>query len=227
MKWILSLLLLANIAFLGWQLTRSSSGLSGTPVAPPTPEQVNRLVRLSEVPASALRRRERAPIGKALSGEPCFSVGPLSADITTTELRAWLQGQGAEVSLRRDEWREQLWYWVYFAPFETRAAARERVRSLQEQGLEDISIIARGDMANAVSLGVYKRRSSLEKRLAELQARGYNPAVLPRYRIKKAARFDVRLPAGSSFSPANLREAFPEIEAVPARCERLTSQERL
>jgi hypothetical protein len=219
MKWIFALLLLVNIGFLGWQLTRGYAGVVGAPAASPVLHQANRLVLLSEVPGSELRRRDRGAVGGGLSGESCFSVGPLSSDEKTTNLRAWLEAQGATVSLRSDEWREQVWYWVYFEPFETRTAAQERVRSLQDEGFRDISIIARGDMANAVSLGVYSRRSSLEKRLAELQARGYKPAVLPRHRTQKAAWFDIRLAADSGFSSAHLRQAFPGMETAPSRCE--------
>ena len=218
MKWIFLLLLLVNVSFFGWQVTRPYTNDVDAPAAASVSHYENRLVLLSEVPAAELRRRDGGAVGGNLTGASCFSVGPLSSEVPTTNLRAWLEAQGAKVTLRNDVWREQVWYWVYFEPFESRAAAQERVRSLEDEGLRDISVIARGDMANAVSLGVYARRSSLDKRLAELQARGYNPAVLPRHRTQRTAWFEVHLPPDSEFPLARLRDTFPDMEVAPSKC---------
>ena len=89
---------------------------------------------------------------------------------------------------------------------------------MREAGIEDISAIARGDMANAISLGVYSRRTSLDRRLAELKAHGHTPSVSPRYRTKKAAWLEAVFPKDSEFAGDEFRSEFADAKVESAPC---------
>jgi hypothetical protein len=149
---------------------------------------------------------------------PCYSVGPLTSPEEVAGVEGWLEARGGRSTLREDERRELALYWVYFAPLPDRDAADARVERLRVQGVADIYIIPRGDMANAISLGVYSRRASLERRLRELRAKGHEPLIAPRYRTKKASWFDVLFVRDFDFQASGFVDAFPAVEMSPMPC---------
>jgi hypothetical protein len=226
-------LLVANVAFFTWQIRALEPEPSSEPAGafPPAtaPGRVNRLLLLSELEGGALRTRTLAAVEDEAAPDradspdgarlpACFGVGPLETPDTTVAVQHWLAERGLEASLREDERREVPLYWVYLPPAESRTAASTTVARLEAEGVEDIYLIPRGDMANAVSLGVYSQRASLERRLRDLRRRGYDPAMAPRHRTTRAAWLDVAVPAGASFDAAALAERFPGIEASEAAC---------
>lgn len=148
----------------------------------------------------------------------CFSVGPLLSDEETRSMTDWIEANGGNGSLRVDERREVALFWVYFPPLASRQAAVERVLQMRQDDLDDIYIIPRGDMANAISLGVYSRTGSLDRRLRELRTRGYQPSVAPRYRTSRAYWFDARFPDDFVFPRESFGAAFPTAEMVPVDC---------
>lgn len=248
MRWLFWVLLLANAAFFAWQVRHLQPPAPRPTSAAPIPGQVNRLLLLSELDTGELRERapmppaqppqasapappeepggsaEPQPPEEAVAAEPppqpvCYSVGPLESEEDVDRVGAWLRSRGAETELRIGERREVSLYWVYFPPFPSLGEAVERRREMQEQGVEDIYVIPRGDMANAISLGVYSQRSSLERRLRELRGLGYEPSMVPRYKTTKASWFDAEFPADYAFPEDAFGERFPEVGATPAPCE--------
>lgn len=234
MGWMLLLLLAANVAFLGWQLHASTQPISPPPE--PTVSRaatVNRLLLLSELAPGELRTRaplsevsapaspapSRARDGEATAVRTCFSVGPVQAGDEVTVMAKWFESKGGTPLLREDERRELALYWVFFPPLDTRDEAQARHREMREKGIEDISVIKRGDMANAVSLGVYSRKLSLDRRLTELRRHGYEPGVVPRYRQKKATWYDVQFnTAEFEFPTDQFSLTFPAAQVQEAAC---------
>lgn len=251
MRRVFFLLLLGNVALLAWELRHLEPPAAPT-AAPPAAvpgerSYVNRLLLLSEVDPAELR--ERAPLIPALAepaaapaGEPpesgpsgageaeplaarCFSIGPIETPEEVEALDAWLAGLGASTRARVGERREIALYWIYFPPLATRADAVARVGTMRAEGIDDIYIIPRGDMANAISLGVYSRRRSLDRRLAELREKGYEPSIAPRYRTRKASWIDAALRAPFEFPRAEFVARFPTTDylAVPCRPEQVAA----
>lgn len=236
MKWIFCLMVLVNLGYFGWQYTRVDSPTRpSTAVMPPAGAQ--RLALLSEVDVGALRERRVPEIagppkpamdavttiidaGSAAStqGPICLSVGPLRSDRDIEEVGDWLRREGGSLELRVGERREITLYWIFIPPFETAVKANEEAIKLRAQGIDDIAVIPGGDMANAISLGVYSRRTTLERRLAELHELGHDPSLVPRFRTQQASWFDVRFPEGSEFPEAIFGERFPDSEASLVDC---------
>lgn len=236
MKWLFYTLLVVNVAYLAWELKRLEPPAVPTTAEAQLPGHVNRLLLLEEAGESELRKRSHVRLEPEVESPPditalvedvvmepspatvCYSLGPLATDEEIEQMRAWLGDHGAVPVLRPAERRELSLYWVHFPPFSSREEAVERVVEMKNEGIDDIYVIPGGDMAHAVSLGVFTRRESLERRLAELRRNGYHPWVVPRYRTEKASWFDVEFPEGLDFPETTFFERFPSAEALRSDC---------
>lgn len=147
----------------------------------------------------------------------CLTIGPLDADADLGALQIWLEEQGAKVDVRRDERREVALYWVYFPPRASREQAVAEVLELRNRGIDDIIVVPKGDMANAISLGVFSRPENRDRRLRELNDKGYQPSIGPRYRTKVATWIDLAAPAGDLDEQA-ITARWPEIEVASKPC---------
>ncbi len=148
----------------------------------------------------------------------CLSFGPLDDGALISQMRTWLGVRGGHTELREHERRELFRYWVYFPPFTSHAQAAQRVSGMRAKGIDDIFIIPRGDMGNAISLGVYSRRDSLHRRLDELRRKGYEPSVVPRYKTERAAWLDAVFPKDARLELAAFNQTFAGIEVSDAKC---------
>ena len=229
MRIIVVLMLIANLAFFAWRQFYTEPPMQKVVQTPALPgNQINRLLLLTEFDESALRERIAASStnsrasseSSAHSSEDavCYSIGPLATEQQVTLIATWLKEKGAQTTLREAERREVSRFWVYFPPFESRAAALERVADMQADAIDDIYVIPAGDMANAVSLGLYSRKESLDRRITELKEKGYEPSIVPRYEIRSAAWFDVVAEDQNVFPSAQFAAAFPDTDATEHGC---------
>ena len=209
---------------------------------------VNRLLLVSEVESGVLRQRRdllspqavaapqtpaRIPdsdndaasvsLDEVLAMPPesdreCYTIGPLENEDDISALSAWFNAQGSQATLRDDERRETVSTWVFMGPMESREAADERVREMQAANIDDIYVIPRGDMANAISLGLYSQDVTLQRRVSQLEKRGFTPSVLPRYRTVTASWFDVIASAARPMTVAVLDQIFPDLIIRQVAC---------
>lgn len=224
MKWIVLALVGLNIWFFAWRVAKPLPA-PAVPTEVTHPQHVNRLLMISEVDGGELRDRTTPQPGVDMGADTptaidatCFRVGPFDTADDVARVKAWLEDAGANTAVKRGERRELALYWVFLPPLADRDAAVKQVLTMREAGIEDISAIARGDMANAISLGVYSRRASLDRRLAELKAHGHAPSVSPRYRTKKAAWLEAIFPKDSEFAGDEFQSAFADAKIESAPC---------
>lgn len=248
MKWMIVILVLANAIFFGWQLSRDQDPGFDSKPAPQTSSaaMVNRLLLVSEVESGVLRERRNLPgqapqssaapvtegsadTGPAVSlGEvlampapgdrECYTIGPLNNEDDISALSAWFRAQGSAATLRNDERREVVSTWVFIPPLESREAADAHVREMQAANIDDIYVIPRGDMANAISLGLYSQEETLRRRITQLEERGFEPSVLPRYRTATASWFDVTASAQQPMTVGVLDQIFPDLIIRQVAC---------
>jgi len=251
-KWVILCLVLINVVFFGWQLSRDQEVVvAGEPVPPATRSaMVNRLLLVSELDRGVLRQRRNVPspqpsappeqrspaevakrhadtasvsrenaLAAPLESDiECYTVGPLQNEDDISALSAWFSAQGSLATLRSDERREVVSTWVFLPPLESRQAANDRMQEMQAANIDDIYVIPRGDMANAVSLGLFSQKDSLERRIVQLEERGFTPSVLPRYRTVTASWFDVATSAAEPITVGVLDQIFPDLVIRQVAC---------
>ncbi len=148
----------------------------------------------------------------------CYTIGPLENEDDISALSAWFSAQGSHATLRSDERREVASTWVFLPPHKSREAADARMRAMQRANIEDIFVIPRGDMANAISLGLYSQSDTLHRRVSQLEERGFTPSVLARYRTVTASWFDVTTSAAQPMTVGVLGQIFPDLIIRQVTC---------
>jgi hypothetical protein len=147
----------------------------------------------------------------------CLTLGPLSANAPVEEMRTWFEQAGASVDVRRNERREVTLYWVYFPPRTTRKIAVAEVARLRSEGLTDVVAVPKGDMTNAISLGVFSRTGTRDRRVKQMNQRGYQPSVAPLYRTKLATWVDVSASA-DILSDQDIQTRWPAFQLSRKPC---------
>jgi len=244
MRWLIYTLILVNALFLYWNIEHQRD-LDQRPPPVSHAAEITQLILIEELGTDELRERREEPAEPEPSNDAstnlasavpdstaqfprialvCYSVGPLADESMREPLKAWLVAAGAHAELREDERRELSRYWVHVPPLADGEAARKLLASMRAKGLVDLHVIRRGNMANAISLGVYSRKSGLERRMAQLTKLGFDAQVRESYKTHKASWFDVVIPADSAFDEERLSAQFAKVESRKRACAQASPQ---
>nr|VFJ75849.1 MAG: hypothetical protein BECKFW1821C_GA0114237_10915 [Candidatus Kentron sp. FW] len=148
----------------------------------------------------------------------CRRLGPVPQGAKTNAIQAWFKTHDITMLSRVDEERKTPLHWVYLPPFENHIEAGEYADRMKKDNIKDIYVLARGKMSNAISLGVFSKRDSMEKRIADLEEKGYSPSVGLRTRTQKITWFNV-LSDADAFPEADFGKEFPSLEVTPTDCD--------
>jgi len=108
-------------------------------------------------------------------------------------LSDWFKSRRASADLRHEDETGRQLFWIYLAPQDNRTEAMDTIQNLKDQGISDYRLIDRGNLENAISMGLFSSQASVNERLRELERRGYKPIVVPYYDNKRIYWVDVRL----------------------------------
>jgi hypothetical protein len=148
----------------------------------------------------------------------CFSFGPIADETQANGLRDWFASFGGLAQLRhRDEQGRQL-FWVYLAPQDSRQEAMDTIRSFQEKGIRDFRLIVKGNMQNAISMGLFSSQAAVNSRLKELQKNGYKPVVVPYSDGKRAYWVDAKLSVDEAILDKVFNDYPSRFNSVPVKC---------
>ena len=121
---------------------------------------------------------ESEPAPEPAPGAVCVRVGWFTESAVAGEAAAWMRAAGAEaVGVRHEEQQVIRNYQVYLPPASSREAARAVAGALRDKGVDDIWIIDKGAQANGISLGVYRSKGNMTRRVAEMETLGYSVAI--------------------------------------------------
>lgn len=123
----------------------------------------------------------------------CYRYGPLPDEIIVGELRRWFQSRKAQAHVYFTEDRGSQLFWIYLAPQTSRENALALIEEIESKGIGDIRLINRGDLENAISLGLYSSREAVNNRLRELNDKGYVSVIVPYSDVTKIYWLDVKL----------------------------------
>lgn len=180
MRWALLFLVAANVMLFTWfQFNGDPEGgpdenLQGLPSRG---EGIASLELLSETEAAASgiegqATAEVSPEPAARQAPMCWMLGPMPEEVTAKQVLMRFENQAVPAELRVIEEIIGLDYLLYMGPFASRAESLAKLNELQGAGVDSF-LITRGSLAEAISLGLYSRRSKAEIARDSFGEQGY------------------------------------------------------
>lgn len=167
----------------------------------------------------AVGKEAKRPAVAASADGQCLRAERFKDRKAGTKAAEWLQLRGAEVlEIRRVERQVDRSYWVRLSVPGGAKSARKTMRDLRRLGVRDVAAIAKSERPGAISLGVYRSKSNMQRRVAELRKLGYkpisgaNPTVLREYAI------EARSPGDRAALKDAWARRFPENPMRVVRC---------
>lgn len=169
MRVVLVLLLVANAGLFVWQQSERGYQHMDRVLAPAAQGNIR---LLSE------RDAESSP------GMPVVEPPPVVPHVSPVELECWALGPFGKLGGRSplpealplrwlmEEYERDADYWVYLGPFDHSAAANTVSRGLTKDGV-DSYVVRRGELENAVSLGVFSDVERAKSHAEAMRGRGY------------------------------------------------------
>lgn len=215
MKVLAIALLLANVGLVAWQYQVHVQTLARTAVVhDPLPSDAAPLKLIAELPALPEMRvaRNSAPApavtadvqADVAAADLCVDIGPFGDAAARDQVREWLHDYVAATYMRVETVRKRQFFWVYLEP-SSDSAAQKNLAELRDRGIQDTLLIRRGEMKNSISLGFFRSQDSVNRRLAELNEKGYKPVVVPRFETSDLYWLSARL-----------AEQYTEVPDIPA-----------
>lgn len=183
----------------------------------------------SEAPSEGEASVGAASVGAASAAnesdsEPalrCRSLGPFTSVGEANRASSILGGLGYSPMQRVAEGEVWFGYWVYLSPFPSTEAAEEMARELDRNLVEDYYVVRGGEMADAISLGVFSERSRAETRATDMREMGFPAEITDRYRTAPVYWLDVMEDPADPVPLNRLQDAAPGrvIRAESGSCE--------
>lgn len=180
MRWIVLVLLFANIGLFAWFNTLGRTEDRPVPAAPKPLAQAGKQIALvSEVSREELAKAAPPPPRKKpqvetspQDSELCTIVGPFEEEFQGEDVAQRLQALQLDAQLREIEMEGQMRYWVYLDPLGSRREAFRKLRELQAAGV-DSYVIPKGSLTNGISFGIFSESERAESLAEELRGRGF------------------------------------------------------
>lgn len=196
MRWVFWILVLCNVALAGWYFFATGETAASKPAAvattpiPPGTKQLKLWSELSVDEQAAITNgatgggdtaaeEDRQPAGKVSApdaGPLCDLVGPFADEVTAKQVMQRLRAVDVEPRMQLLDVSTGTDYWTYVGPFTTRHEALDMLKTLQKAGI-DSYLITDGPLANAVSLGLFSKRSAAERLRARRNQQGFKAQV--------------------------------------------------
>ncbi len=171
MKWIIYLLLLANISFFAWHY--QSMGWEQQRTQAEQQDRLDTAVRL-ELLSEAKMESESGTAGKGRLPQ-CRSLGPFKERNKAENIKNLLKKQEFLLSLRVSHEARRKGYWVYLAPLASHDEARKTVQKLKKKHrIKDMFIVGTGEIKDGISLGVFSKFERAYRRQSDIRKLGFD-----------------------------------------------------
>jgi hypothetical protein len=173
MRWLLALLLLANVGMFMWGSWYKDAD---APLQPLPQADINAgQMRLIDDPSVKLKplNNSKAPVSRRLQPveRVCYEVGEFASTRAAMSAGAQLKKAGLEYSLRTQETVERS-YQVYIPPLKSLASASAMQRKLNKLGFRDNAIMRQKGFKNGVSVGIFKVKANANQMRRDLKRKG-------------------------------------------------------
>ncbi|HEC20255.1 MAG TPA: SPOR domain-containing protein, partial [Gammaproteobacteria bacterium] len=161
---------------------------------------------VANVPAAPSREPPAAPPVAKTREPACFTLGPFTKESIMQRTAKALLAWNVEVRQRDVTRRIPKGYWVYLPPSKSYQAAKRKVEALRKKGLTDLFIMGKGSRKNAISLGLFKRKSTAEERFQQVKKLGLKAVLETQYRRRKQHWLDMKVADGKIATVAAITE---------------------
>jgi hypothetical protein len=154
----------------------------------------------------------------------CYTYGPIPSLGESELLSKWLDERNILYKHRQTNEQGKQLFWVYLAPQESRAQVEAALKDLKQKGVKDLRLVRGGDLSNAISLGLFSSQAAVNRRLNEIETKGYQSVVVPYSGGKQVHWFDVSIVQNSDYVN-DLLTGFPaRYKALPVACNDIAMQ---
>lgn len=155
----------------------------------------------------------------------CFSFGPFAESRQASELSNWLKENEIQTKQRTEGNTKDQYFWIYLSPSDTKDEAMEAIADLKGKGVQDYKLINKGNLQNAISLGLFSSQSAVNRRLNELKNIGYQPIIVPYNKTELIIWVDAKLDTKDNTVGNILTEfinGYPSrFNSIPVKCDEL------
>lgn len=213
MKVLFMFFALLNAAFYVWQADvfslRAPSSNTSQPRLDPNIPQLTLLREVNKDEAANSKKTSKAepkkqvakvdpkPSSSKSTRKPiCYALGPFDGLPQAQNISEKLQNLGAITSERSVSTESPMGFWVYLESSKSWKDAKEKVIALEKEGIKDMFIVGRGNMKNAVSLGLYKNEEGAEDRIKQIKKLGEKPKIQTQYKQVDQYWIDIDVESG-------------------------------
>lgn len=168
---------------------------------------------VDQLPDFSIRGQQNRP-----GYDSCFKFGPIADELQANGLHDWFSSHGGLAKLRHTDEQGRQLFWVYLSPQESRQEAMETIRSFQDKGIRDFRLIVKGNLQNAISMGLFSSQAAVNQRLGELNKKGYKPVVVPYSDGKRVYWIDAKLPQDEAVLEKVFNDYPSRFNSVPVSC---------
>jgi hypothetical protein len=173
MRWVFLSLICLNLLVMVW-FWRDQAGTSMERISEPK-QKGEALVLLSELDSSDIDYKEIKAKSSRVASR-CYSVGPLADRIDAKHLKVRAEALGFNSELRGLATGTSIEHWVHIPPQANRQQSLRLLRELQGRGI-DSYIITQGDLAEGISLGLFRNEDSAQRLTKKMQGMDYNVVI--------------------------------------------------
>ncbi len=205
MKNLLLLLILANVLYFMWGMLTTEDVEPGvalveeTALGPPLEVTAGQDNDSIASVGAVLGSGEPSDL-EAVVGRSCVTIGPFTVGSDADSAALEMSNEGMKTAIRTATVQKLVGHSVQVADVESRAAGREIVAELEEQGLDGPFVVGNDEIGYSIALGVFSDAANAEK--VELQARaaGFDVQITPMSRERNVSYVDIGLPPGKGAS---------------------------
>lgn len=151
----------------------------------------------------------------------CGRVGAFEKRSEAELLSVRMLAQGAKTEITSESSNEQAGFWVLIPPQQGRKAAIEIAERLEAAGVSDLWRFTSGNLAHAISLGLFRDEVRAQARRALIAEMGFDAEVRPRYRERTRYWVNYRYTGDTPLSDTRwklISEQHPEIQRKELPC---------
>lgn len=155
-------------------------------------------------------------------GRYCGRTGPIKDRKRAKAANQRLEEAGLRSLLQEVVEPTDKGYWVLIPPLADQAEGERMVAKLRDKGVKDMWLFTRGELSNAISLGLYNRRKNAEIRRQQLEALGFEVEVRPR--VEPKLHYQLSFSGRDSGLVDRVRRLLPRQASRPMPCDQMAAQ---